>query len=377
MISQKHHKNLRLLIDGQNSFKQIIKRIREAKKTIHINIFIWRDDKIGNIIGEELLKAANRGVKIHISKDKLGAICEKAEENKQSFFHKSFNLRFWFKQKFTDFFNYTPGEAKDCRQHDNELVDSLVDHKNVNIDKSIVKWDHSKFYIFDNRYIIMGGMNIEDRAIYHDVTGQKWNDYMIEMEGTAFVKRLKERLNGKKRNKDALFDFVLNLKGKIENFEIKSTVLSLLSLAKKKVNIQMAYFGDKDVTNKLIEIANKGIDVTILLPKRPNLQKDLNYKVMMQIILKTKNRVRVYLCRNMLHAKMIAIDEEIILLGSANLNKLAINQFSELDILIADDLPFTNLVRASIRSHIKNSELVQNLDQIKYNRLRAFLESLG
>ena len=91
MIS-KSCKNIRLQVDGEQSFRKIISRIRAAKKSIYINIFIWRDDKIGNIIANELLDAANRGVKIEISKDRLGSVFEKAEENGQSFFNKSFGF---------------------------------------------------------------------------------------------------------------------------------------------------------------------------------------------------------------------------------------------------------------------------------------------
>lgn len=376
MIPKHHHKNLKLLIDGQKSFKRIIERIRQTKKSIYINIFIWRDDKIGNIIGKELLKAANRGVKITISKDKLGSVFEKAEENKQSFFHKTFDLGLWFKQKLVDSFYYTQGEVKNCKQISNKLVNSLLNHKNIKINKDIVKADHSKYYIFDDKYLITGGMNIEDRTVYHDVSGIKWNDYMIEIKGEIFVKRLIERLNGRKRKSDSWFEFVLNSKLNTRNFEIKSSIVDLLSSANRKVHIQMAYFGEKEITNKIIEVSNKGIELTIILPKKANLQTDYNHKVMKQIIKKTNGKVKVYLCKNMLHAKMMDIDEEMILIGSANLNRQTMDQLSELDVLVAGDIPFTKEVRKSIVVHFKNSERVYNVDELKYNKLKASVESI-
>jgi len=54
LIPKKYNKNVKLLIDGKESFGRILYRIRNAKKSIHINIFIWRDDVIGNLIGDEL-----------------------------------------------------------------------------------------------------------------------------------------------------------------------------------------------------------------------------------------------------------------------------------------------------------------------------------
>ena len=86
------YNNLELLIDGKNAFPVILDCIKNAKKSIYINMFIWRDDNIGNIIGEAVLEAANRGVKVDISKDKYGVVLEKSEEVKKSFFHKKQTL---------------------------------------------------------------------------------------------------------------------------------------------------------------------------------------------------------------------------------------------------------------------------------------------
>ena len=66
---------------GKEAFPRIIEQIEKAEKSIVIAMFVWREDKIGNQIAEKLLEAANRGVNIHIIKDKLGMVFELAEEN--------------------------------------------------------------------------------------------------------------------------------------------------------------------------------------------------------------------------------------------------------------------------------------------------------
>src|SRR3989339_2251840 len=68
-----------LLVDGKEAFQRIIENIRTAK-TIYINIFLWRDDKTGNEVARELLKAADRGAKITIVKDAVGGVFEYAEK---------------------------------------------------------------------------------------------------------------------------------------------------------------------------------------------------------------------------------------------------------------------------------------------------------
>ena len=373
--SYENHRNLRVLTDGQESFKRIIQQIRQAEKSVDINMFIWRDDRIGNHVGKELLAAADRGVEVSISKDKLGSVFEKAEENRQSFFHKDFDVRLWLRQKVINSFYRTLGEAASCKQEPNDLVNSILAHKNIHIDKDKIKGDHSKYFIFDDKVLIIGGMNIETKAVHHDVSGTKWNDYMVEITGERFVCKLKEELSGIERHdRNSWFEFVFNTKDKIRQFEIKSKILELLSSARKTVHIEMAYFGDTDITNKIIEIANAGIKVTILLPKRANLQTDLNHKVMKHILTKTNGSVNIYFCRNMLHAKMMCIDEKIILIGSANLHKQTMEQLSELNVLVhGENLPFLDIIRESAKHRMNSSERVSDVAEIKFNRFKAFL----
>ena len=78
-----------LLTDGREAFPEILSCIENAKKYVRINMFIWRDDKIGNRMAEAVLSAAERGVKVEISVDRYGVLLEKSEECKRSFFHKT------------------------------------------------------------------------------------------------------------------------------------------------------------------------------------------------------------------------------------------------------------------------------------------------
>ena len=91
-MNQELYKDMTLLIDGKQAFPEIINTINQAKDLIKINMFIWRDDKIGNEIANALLNAANRGVQVEISKDRYGLILEKCEECKKSFFPQKSNI---------------------------------------------------------------------------------------------------------------------------------------------------------------------------------------------------------------------------------------------------------------------------------------------
>ena len=76
-----------LLVDGKAAFPEILRCIAAAQRSVRVNMFIWRDDAIGNRIAAALLEAADRGVQVDISVDRYGVVLEKAEECKRSFFH--------------------------------------------------------------------------------------------------------------------------------------------------------------------------------------------------------------------------------------------------------------------------------------------------
>lgn len=372
-------KDISLLVNGEVAFKHIIARIKEARQSIYINMFIWRDDKIGNKLSSELLDAANRGVKIHISKDKLGSIFEKAEENKQSFFHKEASVGLLFQAFIFDKFYPMKGKTKSRKQEKNRMVDVLLKHPNITVDRDEVKGDHSKYYIFDNKILIIGGINIEDKECYHDVEGKKYYDYMIELDNEIYVEKFKRRINNEENFKDGnLIEFIFNIKNNGEKiYEVKENILRLLSYADKSVEIVMAYFGDKDITEKIIEIANQGILVTIILPERANIQDDLNKRIVKQIMIRTGNKVSVYLCKNMLHAKLIRIDKQLFTLGSINLNKQAMENLLELNILInCNNNELNNLLDISINKIITDSQVIKDASEIKYNTLKSLLEKV-
>ena len=79
--------NSTLLVDGAAAFDEILRCIDAAHSSILINMFIWRDDAIGNRLAHAVLRAADRGVHVAISADRVGMILERCEESERSFFH--------------------------------------------------------------------------------------------------------------------------------------------------------------------------------------------------------------------------------------------------------------------------------------------------
>lgn len=143
MIPAEYKKGVQLLVDGKQAFEKIVERIETARRSIRITSFIWRDDSVGNLVGRRLLEAADRGVKVQITKDRLGAVYEKAEENKQSLLHKTSSPGLWLKQMAADRFYDAPQKPKSARQRPSGLAEAMRRHANITIGRHAVRADHS------------------------------------------------------------------------------------------------------------------------------------------------------------------------------------------------------------------------------------------
>lgn len=375
----KNASKIKLYWKGNRAFEQIIERINSSQKSIYINMFIWRDDIIGNIIAKEVLNAANRGVRIHISKDKLGSIFEKAEENKQSFFHKEFNFLLWVKQKVLDKTYPSENKSKNCKQNSNDFIKQITNHKNIIVESNKIKNDHSKFYLFDNKVLILGGINIEDRGIFTDCNGKCFSDYMVEIDEQIVVDIFKDRyFHNKFFDSNSDLNFIINNRVfGTKTFEIKEFMINLLRNSRRKVYILMAYFGDKDITNIIIHLINNGIEVIIMTSLESNVQNDLNIKTLKQIYEKTSGMANIYLSEYMVHSKLIYVDEMNLFIGSSNMTKTSMYKHSELNLFLKNPNKLVlDVLEKSISEQELKSYKVNDISQLKFSNLKAFFENL-
>src|SRR5258705_4606773 len=142
--------SLRVLGSGDVAFQAIVERIRNARRAVEIRAFLWRDDDAGSRFGDAVLAAADRGAKVIIHKDKIAAVYEYTGGNKQSFFHKRVDPIRGFQAWFLGAVYRAPGSFK---QKPNLLSQSILSHSNITVEHMRKRFDHSKLYIIDYRYL--------------------------------------------------------------------------------------------------------------------------------------------------------------------------------------------------------------------------------
>ena len=373
--SSKNKDIMTLLVTGRSAFPEIINQIRLAKQEIVVHMFIWREDKIGLSIAEELLKAADRGVSITIEKDRYGLLLEYAEESQRSFFH-SPDLIDRIMIKILCLTNNKELLNNHLYTDRNKLYYKLKNHPNVIMIDDIKTKDHSKYYIFDKKIIILGGINIEDKEIYVDLKGRTYYDYMVKIDDENIVTEFLD----KKENPQISNLFRLNTKEPVKCFELKDSFLEIINESKKELIIIMAYFAPlKEIMSSIYDAIKRGVSVKIIISKSSNYMDDSNKLTISKLLSKNKElqgNLSIFMTDYMLHAKLI-MNEKRIIVGSCNITDKAFTKLSELDVVVGnDDSLFARQVNNSIEELLNNSIQIKDSDANKFNHIMAFLESI-
>jgi phosphatidylserine/phosphatidylglycerophosphate/cardiolipin synthase-like enzyme len=358
-----------LLSGGTVAFERIVRRIDEARRTVMLRCFEWRDDETGNLIGEALLRAADRGVKVTIFKDRVGMCYEHLEASKQSFFHKQVGPEAWLQARFL---MVVYGRWGSLHQQPNPLADALLTHANVTVLRDQKRFDHAKLYVIDNEIVILGGMGIGDDFRHTNV------DFMVEISGAGAAARLEDRYEGRVTfDPNRSFDYLLHgFQGSGPPATLAADRLALIAGVRKRLTIEMAYLGDRACTEALVAAVERGVQVTLLTAARANVLGDLNLATCAEILRRTGSpaNLRIVLHPRMVHGKAMVGDGAWVDLGSTNFTTLSHASYEELDLFLRD-AHFAAQVEAAIEADIRAGTPAQL--PLRYRRLYAAVERIA
>lgn len=370
-----------LSINGEATFKAIFKAIDAAQNTLHIQMFIWREDDIGLALALHVLNAADRGVKVTIVKDLMGGIFEFAEEGKKSLFHSQLPLKLRFMSHVLDLGYPMKGKPFIAFRTSHPLYKALLTHPNIHLSVDTCLNDHSKFYIVDDHTLFIGGINVEDKEVTHDLLGRPYHDFMLMIHSEEVVAVFKNAHASGNQSKATIvgeeFGFIMNRFIQHQPyFHAKESLVALIQKTQNTLHIIMAYIGDVDITQAIIEAINRGVQVFLYLPEKANLQNDLNRLHLKNLMMACDNTIKVYLCKDMIHGKLLWFDEDLVTFGSTNLNIQAMSVLQELNVIYsASSHGHQKTLREAIDTIQKRSSLIASYEQVTYNPVVAWIES--
>ena len=141
-----HHNSIKLIHGGKEFFELLEKLIDAARHSIHLHTYIFDADETGKRIGDALIRAAKRGVKIYMLVDGF------ASKNLPEAFIDDF-------KKAGILFRF---------------FEPFLKSKSLYFGRRM----HHKVFVSDGSHSLVGGINIADH--YNDVAGHKaWLDYAL------------------------------------------------------------------------------------------------------------------------------------------------------------------------------------------------------
>jgi cardiolipin synthase len=312
---------VKLFTDGQDKFDSLFADIANAKNHIHVEYYALMDDEIGKKFQEALIKKAREGLEIRIIYDSFGS--RKA------------------KKEYYEEYRKAGIETEPFLKLAFPVLTSRINYRN-----------HRKIVVIDGRIGYVGGMNVADRYI-HGFEWGCWRDTHARIEGkgvqglqSAFLLDwyfVSQTLITSRKYFPPLKTYGTIPMQIVDSGPLKDEsgipfgILQAIYNAKKSIFIQTPYFLPPDVMIKALHAAAiRGVDVRIMLSKRSDmplvqLASRSYVKDMLEI------GVKMYFYKKgFLHSKLMAFDDSLTLVGSANFDTRSLEQNFEIDAFIYD-----------------------------------------
>ncbi|MFT4592545.1 MAG: cardiolipin synthase [Phycisphaerales bacterium] len=313
------------LIQESNVFiETLVSDIANAEKHCHILSYIMLNDQAGDDVSAALITAAERGVTCRLLLDSLGS---------KEFLQSS-----------------TCDELRNAGVHVTAaLPANLLRAFFARIDLR----NHRKISVIDNTIGYMGSNNIAEKAFAVKPKFAPWVDASVRLTG-PIVREL-QAIFVQDWCLDTNDDLDAILKESIEidekglpaqlmptgpnsnNLALSQLLQTTFFSAQKKLVITTPYFSPDDATESALLIAAKrGVDTHLVLPaKNDSRLVQAASKSRYAILLQAGVQIHEYE-KGLLHAKTITFDNEVALLGSANMDRRSLDLNFEVSMLVYD-----------------------------------------
>lgn len=338
-VSFSHDNSVTLLMNGQEKFDDLFKAIEEARSSIHMEYFNFRNDSINRELITRLAKKVKEGVEVRLLFDGFGNVSNNSPMRKQ--------------------------DLKRIRETGIEIyVFNPVKFPWLD---DIWSRDHRKIVVIDGQIAYTGGMNVADYYIKGTKQVGSWHDMHCRIQGTEvntlqriFLKMwnkvTKQHIGGAKYFREAgKDDYFTNLKpdtcgsaghkmvGIINrephtsNKIIREFYTNAIRYAKDSIKLINPYFTLNHTLKKALRDAVKrGVKVEIMLSVKSDipLTPDCGFYNAHKLM---KHGCKIYMYKpGFHHTKIIMVDGKFCTVGSANLNSRSLSWDYEANAVIID-----------------------------------------
>jgi cardiolipin synthase len=341
-----HNNSVTLLMTGQEKFDDLFKAIRQARESIHLEYFNFRNDSIATLLFRLLEEKAAEGVEVRALFDAFG----NASNNQPL---KAHHLRA-IREKGIEIYKFDP------------IRFPWVNH--------VFSRDHRKIVVIDGKIAYTGGMNVADYYIKGTKQVGSWHDMHCRIEGDevntlqAIFLRIWNKTTGQNVHGPQYFrglgDIsyfkglkrdscssagnkmvgIINREPRVSNKIIRQFYTDAINFAQDSIKIINPYFTlNHGIKKALKNAVKRGVKVEIMLSVKSDipLTPDCGFYNAHKLM---KKGCTIWLYQpGFHHTKIIMVDGKICTVGSANLNARSLSWDYEENAVILDECTTSQL----------------------------------
>lgn len=311
---------VKLIRSGKEYFNLLEQLISQAKETIHIQTYIFDDDKTGIRIANALKEAVKRNVQVYLIADGYASQV--------------------LSQLFIDDLRASGIQFR--------FFETLFRSKYFYFGRRL----HHKIVVVDTRYTLVGGLNITDR--YNDMPGKPaWLDFAMYAEGEiarqlcvlcwktwrGFPRRMgitpceQQELRFDIPDEDKSMvrmrrnDWVRGKK------QISRSYIEMLRTAKNEITILCSYFlPGRIMRQNILQAHERGVKINVVLAGLSDVML-AKYAERYIYDWMLRNKIRIFEYQGtVLHGKVAVSDNEWLTIGSYNVNNISAYASVELNL---------------------------------------------
>jgi cardiolipin synthase A/B len=311
-----------LLKNGVRIFPSMLAAIRNAKKTINLEFYIYWDGEIGRQFAETLAEKARSGVKVKVILDSVGSA------------QMSGDLIDFLRRNGIDVEWYHPIRWYTL---------SRANHRT-----------HRKLLVVDGEIGFSGGVGIADEWLGDADTKDHWRETVIRVEGPVVTQMQSAFMDNWVKSRGELLtglDYFPEVKPHGEHLAqvIKSSpsegsstakllyIISIVS-ATKSIYINNAYFvPDRDTMRALEGAVRRGVDVRVIVPGELTDVPIVRHASRWHYEMLLRRGIRIYEFQpTMMHAKTMVVDGTWSTVGSSNFDDRSFRLNDEVNVNVYD-----------------------------------------
>jgi len=353
---------VKLIHGGKLYFDLIIQLIKKAKESIHIQTYIFAEDETGEMVSKALKDAAKRGIEVHLIVD--GYASQDLSEH-------------FIAQLKTSGINF-------------RLFEPFFKTNHFYFGRRL----HHKVIVIDNYYVLVGGLNIANH--YNDLPKKpSWLDFALFVEG-EIAQQLSmlcwetwygfpTKIN-KKLFETTSIDYSIPKEKQIEirmrrndwvrrKNEISATYINMLKSSQKEIIILSSYFSPgKKIRLQISKAIKRGVKIKVVVAGQSDILIGKYVERWLYDWL-LRNGVEIYeYQKNILHAKVAVCDDELMTVGSYNINDLSAYASIELNLDVKNTV-FCKDVRKTLDEIITNDCI--KITSENYNKANTIFKKLA